>query len=58
MLYMFLKIIFKIINLFFAGLGLCCYTQTFSSCGEWGLLFVAMHRLLITVPSLVVEHKL
>ena len=30
--------------------------QAFSSCGEWGLLFVAVHRLLITVASLVVEH--
>ena len=25
----------------------------FSSCGEWGLLFVAVHRLLIAVASLV-----
>ena len=24
--------------LFFAALGLRCYTQAFSSCGEWGLL--------------------
>ena len=29
----------------------------FSSCGEWGLLIV-VHRLLIAVASLVVEHRL
>ena len=28
----------------------------FSSCGEWGLLFVVVHGLLIAVASLVVEH--
>ena len=30
----------------------------FSGCGEQGLLFVAIHRLLIAVASLVVEHGL
>ena len=30
----------------------------FSSWGEWGLLFVAVRRLLIAVASLVVEHRL
>ena len=29
----------------------------FSSCGEWGLLFIAVHGLLIAVASLVAEHK-
>ena len=48
----------KLINLFLAALGLHCYTQAFSSCGERGLLFVAVHRLLIAVASLVVEHGL
>ena len=43
---------------FLAVLGLRCCTQAFSSCGEWGLLFVAVHRLLIEVASLVVEHGL
>ena len=28
----------------------------FSSCGEWGLLFVAVRGLLIAVASLVAEH--
>ena len=36
-----------------AALGLCCCTQAFSSCGERGLLFVAVRRLLIAVTSLV-----
>ena len=27
-----------------------------SSCGEWGLLFVVVRRLLIAVASLVAEH--
>ena len=48
----------KKIYLFLAMLGLRCCTQAFSSCGEWGLLFVAVHRLLIVVASLVVEHGL
>ena len=42
---------FVFINLFIylslAALGLCCCVQTFSSCSEWGLLFVAVHRLLL-----------
>ena len=48
-----------------AELGLCCCTRAFSSCGEWGLLFVAVHGLLIevhglliAVTSLVAEHGL
>ena len=39
-----------------AALGLRCCVQAFSSCGERGLLFVAVCGLLITVASLVVEH--
>ena len=30
----------------------------FSSCGERGLLFIAVRRLLIAVASLVAEHRL
>ena len=40
------------------ALGLRCCAWAFSSCGEWGLLFVAVCRLLIAVASLVVEHGL
>ena len=43
---------------FMAALGLRCCTQAFSSCRERGLLFVAVHGLLIAVASLVAEHGL
>ena len=46
------------IYLFLAALGLCCCPWSFSSCGERGLLFVAVRGLLIAVVSLVVEHGL
>ena len=46
------------IYLFLAVLGLRCCARAFSSCGERGLLFVAVHGLLIEVASLVVEHGL
>ena len=44
--------------LFMAVLGLHCCAQAFSSCGEQGLLFVAVRGLLIAVASLVAEHGL
>ena len=44
--------------LFLAVLGLHCCAWAFSSCGERGLLFVAVRRLLIVVASLIVEHGL
>ena len=53
---------FKKINLFIsfilflAALGLHCCKWAFSSCGEWGLLFVEVRRLLTAVASLVAEH--
>ena len=51
----FLKIIFFIIYLFLAVLGLHCYIWAFSSCGEWGLHFVVVCGLLTVVASLVVH---
>ena len=39
-----------------AALGLGCCALAFSRCGERGLLFRAVHGLLIAVASLVVEH--
>ena len=45
-----------IIYLFFAALGLHCCTWAFSSCSEQGFSLVEVHRLLIAVASLVVEH--
>ena len=38
-------------NLFLAALGLHCCAQAFSSCGDRGLLFVAVHGLLLVVAS-------
>ena len=48
----------KFLNLFLAALGLHCCVRAFSSCGERGLLFVAVHGLLIAVASFVAEHGL
>ena len=42
-----LKIVFFCLFVFLAALGLCCCARAFSSCGEWGLLFVAVRGLLI-----------
>ena len=39
-------------------LGLCCCGKAFSSCSRQGLLFVVVHRLLITVACLVGERRL
>ena len=44
--------------IYLAALGLCCCARAFSSCGERGLLFVAVRGLLIAVVSLVVEDGL
>ena len=44
--------------IYLIALGLCCCAQAFSIRGEQGLLFIAARRLLITVVSLVAEHRL
>ena len=41
-----------------ALLGLRVCTRAFSSCGKWGLLFIAVHGPLIIAASLVAEHRL
>ena len=46
------------VTLFLAVLGFHYCLWAFSSCSKWDLLFLAMHRLLIPVASLVVEHRL
>ena len=56
-LFSFLIYLFNLF-LFLAMLGLRCCVWTFSSCGERGLLFVAVCGLLIAVASFVVEHGL
>ena len=50
---LFFKFLFVFIYL--VALGLCCSTWAFSSCIERGLLFLAVHGLLIAVVSLVAE---
>ena len=50
--------LFIYLFLFLAVLGLRRCAQAFSSCGEKGLLFVAVHWILIAVASLVAEHRL
>ena len=54
----FFFLIIYFIYLFLAELGLCGCTRAFSSCGERGLLFVVVRRLLTAVASLVAEHGL
>ena len=56
---MFVKRVRSVSSFFFlAALGLHCCMRAFSNCGEQGLLFVVVHRLLIVVASLVAEHGL
>ena len=55
------RMIFKFILFIYlclAVLGLRCCARAFSSCGERGLLFVAVRGLLIAVASLILEHGL
>ena len=56
--YFFLIYLLIYLFLFLAALGLRCCARAFSSCSEWGLLFVVVRRLLILVASLVAEHGL
>ena len=53
-----LYVFFFFFNLLLDALVLRCCVWAFSSCGERGLLFIAVCRLLIAVASLVVEHRL
>ena len=53
-IYLFLNYFFLSV-LFLAVLGLHCCARACSSCGKWGLLFVAVRGFLIAVASLVVE---
>ena len=53
-----LSLFLNLFDLFLAALGLHCCAWAFSSCREWGLLFIVVHRLLTVVASLVAEHGL
>ena len=50
--------VFSFLVFNFIYFWLRCFTWAFSSCGERGLLFVAVRGLLIAVASLVAEHGL
>ena len=43
---------------FWLTLGLCYCKRAFSSCGEWGLVFIVVHGLFVAVASLIVKHRL
>ena len=44
--------------IYLPALGFRCCAWALSSCGEWGLLFIVVRRLLTEVASLVAEHGL
>ena len=56
-LYFFNYLLF-ILFIYLAALSLRCCVWAFSSCGEQGLLLIAVHGLLIVVACLVAEHRL
>ena len=56
--FLFFKKFIYFVYLFLAVLGLHCCPWAFSSCGEWGLLFVVVCGLLIAVASPVAERGL
>ena len=58
MTFLFFLFYFIYLFIYLAALGLRCCVRAFSSCGERGLLFVAVHTFLIAVASLVAEHGL
>ena len=57
-LFLFFKFTYLFIYLFLAVLGLRFCARAFSSCGEWGPLFIAVRGPLTVVASLVAEHRL
>ena len=54
----FLIFIYLFIYLFLAVLGLRFCVRAFSSCGEWGPLFITVRGPLTVAASLVAEHRL
>ena len=56
--FFFSNLIYLFIYLFLAVLGLRFCARAFSSCGERGPLFIAVHGPLIIAASLVAEHRL
>ena len=56
--FFFFFLIYLLIYLFLAVLGLRCCARAFSSWGEWGLFVIVVCRLLIAVAFPVAEHGL
>ena len=56
--FFFLIFIYYLLCLFLAVSGLRFCVRAFSSCGEWGPLFIAVHGPLTIAASLVVEQRL
>ena len=54
----FFFLIYLLFILFLAVLGLRFCARAFSSCGEWGPLFIAVHGPLTVAASPVAEHRL
>ena len=44
-------------KVFLAAQNLHCFARAFSSCGKWGLRFIAVRGFLTAVASLVAEHR-
>ena len=57
-LLLFLINLFIYLFIYLAVLGLRFCARAFSSCGEWGPLFIAMRGPLTVAASLVAEHRL
>ena len=49
---------FLLFVMFWVRWGFVACTRAFSSCGEWGLLLVAVSGLLLAAASLAAEHRL
>ena len=56
--FFFFLILFIYLLFFLAVLGLRVCARAFSSCSEWGPLFIAVHGPLTVAASLVAEHRL
>ena len=57
MIYLFLKVNYLFIYLFWGVLGLCFCARAFSSCGKWGPLFIVVRGPLTIAASLVADEQ-
>ena len=52
------RVYYLFLFIYLAVLGLPCLAQAFSSCGQWGLLFIMVRVLLFMVTPLALEHRI